>query len=108
MHSFIWMEQSVQVFLYCCDQHVSTWHPDKNYPPDAIYPSIKLFNGLQATKKELAEMLSHLQHDTKCAPGYCEHGEKEHIQLSTLLSLTPTDPLSDFTVVSKAINNILN
>ena len=65
--------ESVEAFLHFWDQHVSTWHPEKDCPPAAIYPSAELFNGLQDTKKELAEMLNHLQCHIKCAPGYCEH-----------------------------------
>ena len=91
IHGFFWMEgapsvdaldrddvESVQAFLHFWDQHVSTWHPDKDCPPAAIDPSAELFNGLQDTKKELAEMLNHLQHHTKCAPGYCECKKKRH------------------------------
>jgi hypothetical protein len=68
--------ESVQTFLHFWDQHVSTWHPDKNCPPAGIHPSAQLFNTLQDTKKELAEMLNRLQHHTKCAPGYCEWKKK--------------------------------
>ena len=68
--------ESVQTFLHFLDQHVSTWHPDKKCPPAGIHPSAQLFNTLQDTKKELAEMLNHLQHHTKCAPGYCEWKKK--------------------------------
>jgi hypothetical protein len=68
--------ESVQTFLHFWDQHVSMWHPDKNCPPAGIHPSAQLFNTLQDTKKELAEMLNHLQHHTKCAPGYCERKKK--------------------------------
>src|SRR3984893_10009550 len=58
------------------DQHVSTWHPDKDCPLARIHPSAQLFNTLQDTKKELAEILNCLQHHTKCAPGYCEQKKK--------------------------------
>jgi len=68
--------ESVQTFLHFWDQHVSTWHPDKNCPPARIHPYAQLFNTLQDTKKELAEMLNRLQHHTKCAPGYCEWKKK--------------------------------
>src|SRR6202047_4147949 len=90
IHGFFWMEgapsvdaldrndvESVQAFLHFWDQHVSTWHPDKDCPPAAIHPSAELFNGLQDTKKELAEILNRLQRHTKCAPGYCERRKKD-------------------------------
>ena len=73
--------ESVQAFLHFWDQHVSTWHPDKDCPPAAIHPSAQLFNTLQDTKKELAEMLNRLQRPTKCAPGYCERRKKTLEQL---------------------------
>jgi len=68
--------ESVEVFLHFWDQYVSTWHPDKDCPQLAIHPSAQLFNTLQDTKQELAEMLNRLQRHTKCAPGYCEVGKK--------------------------------
>ena len=68
--------ESVQTFLHFWDQHVSTWHPDKDCPPAGIHPSAQMFNTLQDTKKELAEMLNRLQRHTKCAPGYCERKKK--------------------------------
>ena len=72
--------ESVQAFLHFWDQHVSTWHPDKDCPPAAIHRSAQLFNNLQDTKTELAEMLNQLQCHTKCAPGYCECRKKTHEQ----------------------------
>ena len=67
----LWMHLTETMHFW--DQHVSTWHPDQNCPPAAIHPSAWMFNTLQDTKKELAEMLNCLQCHTKCAPGYCEH-----------------------------------
>ena len=85
IHGFFWMSDapsvdnldpsdpiSLQNFINFWDQHVSTWHPDKNCPPAAIHPSARLFSSLEDTKQELAEMLNCLQHDTYCKPGYCE------------------------------------
>src|SRR5882762_2734893 len=90
IHGFFWMEdapsvdalnrddaESVEVFLHFWDQYVSTWHPDKDCSPAAIHPSAQLFNTLQDTKQELAEMLNRLQRHTKCAPDYCEHRKKD-------------------------------
>ena len=60
--------------------HVLEWFFDvnlKDCPPAAIHPSAELFNSLQDTQKELAEMLNYLQRHTKCAPGYCEHRKKD-------------------------------
>src|ERR1700683_3438282 len=68
---------SVATFINFWDQFVSTWHPDKECPPAGIHPSAQMFNTLQDTKKELAEMLNRLQCHTKCAPGYCERKKKD-------------------------------
>src|ERR1700683_3338818 len=68
---------SVATFINFWDQFVSTWHPDKDCPPAGIHPSAQMFNTLQDTKKELAEMLNRLQRHTKCAPGYCERKKKD-------------------------------
>jgi ATP-dependent DNA helicase PIF1 len=90
IHGFLWMEDapsvdaldinnpdSVAAFIHFWDQHVSTWHPNKDCPPAAIHPSAQMFNTLQDTKKELAEMLNRFQRHTKCAPGYCERKKKD-------------------------------
>lgn len=90
IHGFLWMEDapsvdtldkdnanSVETFIHFWDQHVSTWHPEKICPPAAIHPSSQMFNTLQDTKKELAEILNRLQRHTKCAPGYCECKKKD-------------------------------
>ena len=45
--------ESVQTFLHFWDQHVSTWHPDKDCPPAGIHPSAQMFNTLQDTKKRV-------------------------------------------------------
>jgi hypothetical protein len=66
----------VQNYINFWDQHGSTWHPHLNKPPAPIHPSAQLFNTLQDTKKELAEMLNCLQRHTCCVPGYCEHKKK--------------------------------
>jgi len=68
------------------DQHVLTWHPDKDCPPAGIHPSAQMFNTLDDTKKELAEMLNHLQWHTKCTPDYCERRavEKSFVDLVIL------------------------
>jgi hypothetical protein len=91
IHGFLWMENapsvdaldrdnadSVAAFIHFWDQHVSTWHPDKDCPPAAIHPSAQMFNTLQDTKKELAEILNRLQRHTKCALGYCERKKKRY------------------------------
>ena len=89
IHGFFWMSDapsvdnldpsdpiSLQNFINFWDQHVSTWHPDKNCPPAAIHPSARLFSSLEDTKQELAEMLNRLQRHTYCKPGYCERKKK--------------------------------
>jgi hypothetical protein len=40
---------------------------------------------LQDTEKELAEMLNHLQHHTKCEPGYCEQKKKGSGEILVIL-----------------------
>jgi len=90
VHGFLWLEdapsvddfdrtnaESIQNYINFWDQHVSTWHPNLSQPPAQIHPSAQLFNTLQDTKKELAEMLNRLQHHTCCAPGYCECKNKK-------------------------------
>ena len=89
MHGFLWLKnapsvddldrnnvEAVQNYINFWDQHISTWHPDKHCPPAAIHPSACLFNTLDDTKQELAEILNHLQRHTHCAPGYCERKKK--------------------------------
>ena len=41
-----------------------------------LHSFAQMFNTLQDTKEELAEMLNRLQHHTKCAPDYCERKKK--------------------------------
>jgi len=89
VHGFLWLKdapsvddfdrnnpEAVQNYINFWDQHISTWHPDKNCPPAAIHPSARLFNTLDDTKQELAEILNRLQRHTHCAPGYCERKKK--------------------------------
>jgi hypothetical protein len=80
--------ESVAAFLHFWDQHVSAWHPDINWPPAGIHSSAQMFNTLQDTKKELAEMLNCLQCHTKCAPGYCEQKKKRHWRKILLIWLS--------------------
>ena len=68
--------EAVQNYINFWDQHISTWHPNKQCPPAAIHPSARLFNTLEDTKQELAEILNRLQCHTHCAPGYCERKKK--------------------------------
>ena len=94
VHGFLWLEdapsvdhldrtnaESIQSFINFWDQHVSTWHPNLRQPPAAVHPSAQLFNTLQDTKKELAEMLNRLQRHTRCAPGYCERKKKDTCEI---------------------------
>ena len=89
VHGFFWLADapnidnldlsspvSIQNFINFWDNHVSTWHPFKACPPAAIHPSACLFQSLEDTKKELAEMLNRLQRHTYCKPGYCERSRK--------------------------------
>jgi hypothetical protein len=68
--------EAVQNYINFWDQHISTWHPDKHCSAAAIHPSVRLFDTLQDTKQELAEILNRLQRHTHCAPGYCERKKK--------------------------------
>jgi hypothetical protein len=90
VHGFLWLTNapsvdnldmqnanSVQDFIRFWDRHISTWHPFRNCPPAAIHPSARLFQTLEDTKKELAEMLNRLQRHTYCKPGYCERVKKQ-------------------------------
>src|SRR6202167_1067071 len=108
--------ESVQAFLHFWDQHISTWHPDKDCPPAAIHPSARLFNTLNDTKQELAEILNRLQHHTHCAPGYCERKKKStgeilcHFEYSKALrenSELAKDPGRDFAELNTRRNDEL-
>lgn len=90
IHGFLWFRDAPQIdnldtnnpadvqrFITFWDQHVCTWHPDKDAPPAAIHPSAQLFSTLEDTKKELAEMLNQFQRHRTCQPGYCERQKKE-------------------------------
>jgi hypothetical protein len=89
IHGFLWLEDApsiddldmsdpiqLQRFIDFWDKHVSTWHPQLATPPAAIHPSARLFNTLEDTKLELAQMLNRLQRHTKCTAGYCERKKK--------------------------------
>jgi hypothetical protein len=89
IHGFLWFDGApsvdhldlkdpiqLQNFIDYWDERVSTWHPDLSTPPAAVHPSARLFNTLEDTKLELAEMLNRLQRHTKCRPGYCERRMK--------------------------------
>ena len=71
----------IQPFIEDWGGHVSTMHPYQNQPSADIHLSARLFDTLQETKVELAEIIKKLQMHKECRAGYCERQKKSTEEL---------------------------